>query len=80
MPTTGESSMPAETARPQVAQATPATASPSQTSTHPFVGILGVFVGGGIATLNGRLIGVGLPDLRGALGLDFDRAAWIPGG
>lgn len=44
----------------------------------PYVGTLGVFLGGGLATLNGRLITVGLPDLRGALGLGFDAAAWIP--
>jgi DHA2 family multidrug resistance protein len=37
-------------------------------------------LGAGIATLNSRLISVGLPDLRGALGLDFDEASWIPTG
>jgi DHA2 family multidrug resistance protein len=42
------------------------------------VGIAGVFLGAGIATLNSRLISVGLADLRGALGLGFDEAAWIP--
>src|SRR5215475_2393816 len=45
---------------------------------NPFVGSLGVFLGAGIATLNGRLISVGLPDLRGALGLGLDEASWIP--
>src|SRR5215831_13902680 len=44
----------------------------------PYVGSLGVFLGAGIATLNGRLITVGLPDLRGALGFGFDEASWIP--
>jgi len=39
---------------------------------------MGVFLGAGIATLNSRLISVGLPDLRGALSLDFDEASWIP--
>jgi DHA2 family multidrug resistance protein len=42
------------------------------------VGIAGVFLGAGVATLNSRLISVGLADLRGALGLGFDQAAWIP--
>src|SRR5215831_19440626 len=62
----------------------PATAStPPQTersrlTTNPYVGILGVFLGAGIATLNSRLISVGLPDLRGALSLGFDEASWIP--
>ena len=32
----------------------------------------------GIATLNARLVSVGLADLRGALGLGFDEASWIP--
>jgi DHA2 family multidrug resistance protein len=51
---------------------------PPQLSAHPYVGILGVFLGASIATMNGRLISVGLPDLRGALGLGFDEASWIP--
>jgi DHA2 family multidrug resistance protein len=37
-----------------------------------------VFLGAGIATLFGRLVSVGLPDLRGALGLSIDEAAWLP--
>src|SRR5262245_44095824 len=45
---------------------------------NPYVGSVGVFLGAGIATLNGRLISVGLPDLRGALGLGVDEASWIP--
>jgi DHA2 family multidrug resistance protein len=49
-----------------------------QITTNPYIGILGVFIGGGIATLNGRLVSIGLPDLRGALGLGFDEASWIP--
>src|SRR5260221_14581378 len=46
--------------------------------TNPYVGIAGVFLGAGIATLNARLVSVGLADLRGALGLGFDEASWIP--
>src|SRR5580765_3549320 len=45
---------------------------------NAYVGTLGVFLGLGIATLYGRLLTVGLPDLRGALGLGVDEAAWIP--
>jgi DHA2 family multidrug resistance protein len=45
---------------------------------NPYVGTVGVFLGAGIATLNGRLINVGLPDLRGAMGLGIDEASWIP--
>ncbi len=47
-------------------------------TTNPYIGIVGVFLGAGIATLNARLVGVGLADLRGALGLGFDEASWIP--
>ena len=43
-----------------------------------YVGTLGVFFGAGISTLFGRLLSVGLPDLRGALGLGVDEAAWLP--
>jgi DHA2 family multidrug resistance protein len=49
-----------------------------QASTNPYVGILGVFLGAGLATLNARLLSVGLPDLRGALGFGFDEASWLP--
>ena len=45
---------------------------------NPYVGSVGVFLGAGIATLNGRVISVGLPDLRGAIGLGIDEASWIP--
>jgi DHA2 family multidrug resistance protein len=47
-------------------------------ATNPYVGILGVFLGAGIATLNARLVSVGLADLRGATGSGFDEASWIP--
>jgi MFS transporter, DHA2 family, multidrug resistance protein len=50
----------------------------SPITTNPYIGILGVFLGAGVATLNARLLSVGLPDLRGALGLGFDEASWIP--
>jgi MFS transporter, DHA2 family, multidrug resistance protein len=50
----------------------------TQLTTSPYLGIGGVFLGAGIATLNSRLISVGLPDLRGALSLGFDEASWIP--
>src|ERR1700752_4202930 len=45
---------------------------------NPYVGSVGVFLGAGIATLNGRVISVALPDLRGAMGLGIDEASWIP--
>src|SRR4051812_3198092 len=45
---------------------------------NAYVGSLGVFLGAVIVTLNGRLISVALPDLRGALGFGVDEASWIP--
>jgi MFS transporter, DHA2 family, multidrug resistance protein len=57
-------------------QSAPGSAAP--VATHPYIGILGVFLGAATATLNGRLVSVGLPDLRGALGFGFDEASWIP--
>src|SRR5690242_10648312 len=46
--------------------------------TNVYVGTVGVFLGAGISALNGRLSSVGLPDLRGALGLGVDEASWVP--
>jgi MFS transporter, DHA2 family, multidrug resistance protein len=63
-------SYPAQTPAPQSGQ--------SQATHNPYLGILGVFLGAGIATLNARLVSVGLPDLRGAAGFGFDEASWIP--
>jgi DHA2 family multidrug resistance protein len=47
-------------------------------TTHPYIGILGVFLGAGTSQLNGKLLTAGLPDLRGTLGYSFDGASWIP--
>src|SRR5260370_39017622 len=58
--------------------APPSQAGPLQITTNPYLGILGVFLGAGTATLNGRLVSVGLADLRGASGFGFDEASWIP--
>jgi DHA2 family multidrug resistance protein len=58
--------------------APPSQAGQPQIATNPYLGILGVFLGAGTATLNGRLISVGLADLRGAAGFGFDEASWIP--
>jgi DHA2 family multidrug resistance protein len=46
-------------------------------STHPLLGVFGVLFGAMIATCTGRLISVGLNDLRGALHLGADEASWI---
>ena len=54
-----------------------AAAAPSELSTSPLLGILGVITGAGIVTLTGRMITLGLPDLKGHLGIGFDDGAWI---
>lgn len=46
-------------------------------TTHPLLGVAGVLLGAMIATCLGRLMSVGLPDLRGALHLGVDEASWI---
>src|SRR6202167_2896230 len=51
---------------------------PAEISIHPLIGMVGVALGAVIATINGRLLSVGLPDIRGAMGLGLDEASWIP--
>ncbi len=58
--------------------ATPPAAAPPPLLKHPYIGILGVFLGASVATVNARLLSIGLPDLRGALGLGFDEASCCP--
>jgi len=50
---------------------------PPQISKRPVVGILGVVMGAGIVTLTGRMITLGLADLKGGVGLGVDDGAWI---
>src|ERR1700733_14964671 len=46
-------------------------------TTHPLLGVAGVLLGALIATCTGRLMSVGLADIRGALHLGFDEASWL---
>jgi MFS transporter, DHA2 family, multidrug resistance protein len=46
-------------------------------TTHPLLGVAGVLLGAMIATCMGRLMSVGLPDIRGVLHLGVDEASWI---
>ena len=46
-------------------------------TTHPYLGVAGVLLGASIATCTGRLMSVGLADIRGALHLGVDEAAWL---
>jgi DHA2 family multidrug resistance protein len=50
---------------------------PADLSKSPLLGILGVIIGAGIVTLTGRMISLGLADLKGHLGISFDAGAWI---
>src|SRR5215468_5056461 len=54
-----------------------AAAMPSEISKSPLLGILGVITGAGIVTLTGRMISLGLADLKGNVGISFDDGAWI---
>jgi DHA2 family multidrug resistance protein len=60
----------------QIAQAL-AGAAPADLSSSPLLGVLGVIMGAGIVTLTGRMITLGLADLKGQLGIGFDDGAWI---
>jgi MFS transporter, DHA2 family, multidrug resistance protein len=60
----------------EIARAT-AAAIPSEVSTRPLLGILGVVTGAGLVTLAGRLLSLGLADLKGHIGISFDDGAWL---
>src|SRR6266576_2507158 len=60
----------------QIARAV-ARAVPAELSKSPLLGILGVIMGAGIVTLTGRMISLGLADLKGHVGISFDDGAWI---
>jgi DHA2 family multidrug resistance protein len=60
----------------QIARAA-AAAIPSEVSTRPLLGILGVVTGAGLVTLAGRMLTLGLPDLKGHVGISFDNGAWL---
>src|SRR5246500_1301023 len=59
-----------------IAHAT-AAALPSEVSTRPLLGILGVVIGAGLVTLTGRMLSLGLADLKGHVGISFDNGAWL---
>ncbi len=54
-----------------------AAAIPSEVSKRPLIGILGVVTGAGLVTLTGRMLSLGMPDLRGHLGIGYDASAWL---
>jgi MFS transporter, DHA2 family, multidrug resistance protein len=54
-----------------------AAAMPSEVSTRPLLGILGVVIGAGLVTLTGRMLSLGLADLKGHVGISYDDGAWL---
>ncbi|HMJ22135.1 MAG TPA: MFS transporter [Terriglobales bacterium] len=60
----------------QIARAA-AAAIPSEVSTRPMLGILGVVTGAGVVTLTSRMISLGLADFKGVHGFGYDEGAWI---
>src|SRR5580692_3388061 len=54
-----------------------AAAIPSEVSTRPLLGILGVVTGAGLVTLAGRMLSLGLADLKGHIGISLDDGAWL---
>jgi MFS transporter, DHA2 family, multidrug resistance protein len=63
--------------RPAASPSSLAAAFPADLSHSPLLGILGVLLGAGIVTLTGRLLTLGLADLKGNVGIGFDDGAWI---
>jgi DHA2 family multidrug resistance protein len=54
-----------------------AAAMPSEVSKRPLLGILGVITGAGLVTLAGRMLSLGMADLRGHVGMSVDDGAWL---
>ena len=66
------------TSKPPSAATAGLAALPVDLSHSPVLGILGVILGAGIVTVAGRLLSLGLADLKGNVGIGFDEASWIP--
>ncbi len=60
----------------ELAHAT-AAAIPAEITTRSFLGIIGVIIGAGLVTLTGRMLTMGLADLRGHVGISYDQGAWL---
>jgi DHA2 family multidrug resistance protein len=50
---------------------------PAEVSNRPLLGILGVLLGAGLVTLSGRMLDLGLADLKGHVGISYDAGAWL---
>src|ERR1700739_3016393 len=60
----------------EIALAT-AKAIPSEISIRGVVGIIGVLIGAHLVTLTGRMLTLGLADLKGHVGISYDDGAWL---
>src|SRR5215469_11800502 len=60
----------------QIASAA-AAAMPGEISSRPLLGTLGVLIGAGVVTLTGRMLDLGLEDLKGHVGISYDAGAWL---
>ena len=67
-------SIPNPAAKPAPSSASPF---PPDLSHSPLLGILGVLLGAAIVTITGRLLTLGLADLRGNVGIGYDEGTWI---
>ena len=54
-----------------------ATVMPSEVSTRPLLGIMGVLIGAGTVTLTSRMLSLGMADLKGHVGISYDAGAWL---
>jgi MFS transporter, DHA2 family, multidrug resistance protein len=50
---------------------------PSEVSTRPLIGILGVVIGAGLVTLTSLMLSQGLADLKGHVGISYDQGTWL---
>src|SRR5262249_660152 len=73
---TAASAVPIPAQRPN-GLSTLAAALPADLSHSPLLGVAGVLMGAALATLAGRLVAVGLADLKGNAGIGVDDGAWI---
>src|SRR5271157_573708 len=60
----------------ELAHATAAAIS-SEVTTRSLLGIVGVIIGAGLVTLTGRMLSLGMADLKGHVGISYDQGAWL---
>src|SRR5215510_8645431 len=71
------SATPKQPQTPDEAARAVAAALPTDLSHSPLLGVAGVVTGAAMVTMAGRLLSLGLADLKGNVGIGFDDGAWI---